>query len=227
MYYIIGDIHGNLKALIGLFRKIMKDFDVVHDTMIFLGDYIDRGNFSFETIEFLIKISKNINVIFIKGNHEDMFQNYINSGYSGKIFLYNGGEKTIESYKRNIGSVTLPESHKFFFDSLVLLYESDDFIAVHAGLDPLYDIDEQKKEKLLWIRDEFYASPKCWPKTVVFGHTSASIVSGGKTGIYFDDERNIIGIDNGAAYGRPLACLRLPDRKVYYSNKTGVQNAGR
>ncbi|MCL2025472.1 MAG: serine/threonine protein phosphatase [Leptospirales bacterium] len=222
MYYIIGDIHGNLKALQGLFRKIMKDFDAVYDTMIFLGDYIDRGDFSFETIELLMRVSKKINTVFIKGNHEEMFQDYIKSGGSDELFLYNGGRETIKSYKRNLGSFTLPGSHKNFFDRLVLMYESDDFIAVHAGLDPLCDIDKQKEESLLWIRGEFYASPKRWPKTVVFGHTSVSIVSGGKTGVYFDDERNIIGIDNGAAYGRPLACLRLPDRKVYYSSKTGA-----
>ena len=226
MYYIIGDIHGNLRALIGLFREIMKDFNAESDTMIFIGDYIDRGDFSFETIDFLIKISKDINAVFIRGNHEEMFQNYINDGHSGEIFLYNGGRKTIASYKRNAGSVTLPESHKFFFDKLVLLYECDDFIAVHAGLDPMCAVGEQKKETLMWIRDEFYTAPKRWPKTVIFGHTSVSAISG-KTGIHFDDKRNIIGIDNGAAYGHPLACLRMPDRKVYYSNETGVRNVRR
>jgi len=226
MYYIIGDIHGNFRALIGLFRKIMKDFDTANDTMIFLGDYIDRGDFSFETIDFLIKISKDINTVFLKGNHEDMFQSYINAGYLGDIFLYNGGKNTIASYKRNAGSVALPESHKFFFDKLALLYECDDFIAVHAGLDPLYAVSEQKKETLLWIRDGFYASSKRWPKTVVFGHTPVSVISG-ETGIYFDDKRNIIGIDNGAANGYPLACLRMPDRKVYYSNETGVRDVRR
>ncbi|MCL1911418.1 MAG: serine/threonine protein phosphatase [Leptospirales bacterium] len=226
MYYIIGDIHGNLRALIEVFRKIMKDFNAERDTMIFLGDYIDRGDFSFETIDFLIKVSKEINTVFIRGNHEDMFQDYIKAGLSGEIFLHNGGKKTIASYKRNAGSVTLPESHKNFFDGLALMYESSDFIAVHAGLDPLCGIGEQKKERLLWIRDEFYTSSKRWPKTVVFGHTSVSIISG-KTGVYFDDKRNIIGIDNGAAYGRPLACLRLPDRKVYYSNETGARDVRR
>ncbi|MDR3237703.1 MAG: serine/threonine protein phosphatase [Spirochaetia bacterium] len=215
MYYIIGDIHGDLSKLQNLLQKVLKNFDSERDTMLFLGDYIDRGNFGFETIAFLINLSEKINTVFLLGNHEDMFYDYI-QGENRELFLYNGGEKTVRSYKRNTGSETPPESHRKFYRELKLIHEADDFVAAHAGLNPDLNICDQQKDDVIWIREKFYNSPRCWSKTVIFGHTPVSHFRG-EPGIYFDSSRNIIGIDNGIIYGRPLACLRWPDKKVYYS----------
>ncbi|HPN13921.1 MAG TPA: metallophosphoesterase, partial [Spirochaetota bacterium] len=74
MYYIIGDIHGHFARLAALFEKLLK-LIAVRDTVIFLGDYIDRGPRSYEVIDFLVHLSrrKSFETVFLKGNHEDLF----------------------------------------------------------------------------------------------------------------------------------------------------------
>ena len=217
MYYIIGDIHGEFVKLQTLIRTVLADFDVAQDKFIFLGDYIDRGEFTFQTVEFLINFAKKYNAVFLTGNHEDMLQRYLANRDTG-FYLYNGGLATVKSYKKALGHMTIPNNHKEFFSELKLYYEGDDFIAVHAGLHPdCEDLLKQNPDDLKWIREEFYLSKKRWPKTVIFGHTPVRMITK-NSGVYFDEKRNIIGIDNGVFLGYPLLCLRWPDRKVYASS---------
>ncbi len=215
MYYIIGDIHGYLDNLIELFGKI-KGIISDDDTLIFLGDYIDRGAYSYEVIEYLLSISKNHRAIFLKGNHEDMLLNYLKGEDNFGIYLSNGGRVTIQSYKKNCGDFVLPEEHKNFFQNLELYTEMNDFVSVHAGFNPkINNIEDQLIDDILWIREAFFRSERKWDKTVIFGHTPTAIL-GQKTGsIFFEERKNIIGIDTGVAYGGVLTCLRWPDRAVF------------
>lgn len=216
MFYLIGDIHGYYNKLSGLFDKIKKHI-TDNDTIIFLGDYIDRGHKSFEVIEFLIDLKDKYNVIYLKGNHESMFFDYL-QGREIPLYMYNGGQATIDSYIENMGSLQLPEDHKIFFNSLKLYYETDDFIALHAGLRPGIPVELQSSYDMIWIREEFFLKQYRWPKLVVFGHTTTVNITGLPIyEIYNDEHRNIIGIDTGAAYGGPLTCLRLPDKKIFQS----------
>ena len=218
MYYITGDIHGDLPRLVSLIKKVARDFREEEDTMIFLGDYIDRGPYSYEVIDFLIELSQTVKTVFLKGNHEDMLEKYMMGESGGDVYLINGGTATIESYKRNMGSFTIPVHHELFFRNLKLYFETDDFIAVHAGLHPrLEGVEHQLEHDMLWIRDTFFKSKRKWRKTVIFGHTPASIMTR-KKGITIDENRNIIGIDNGVIFGNDLACIRWPDKKIYYSS---------
>ncbi len=216
MYYIIGDIHGCYEKLIELYEIIAHRINE-NDIMVFLGDYIDRGANSFEVIEFL-KILKNTHrTIFLRGNHEDMFLSYLKNKDTSGLYLYNGGMATLENYRQKRGSLSLPEKHKDFFNSLRFYYETDDFIAVHAGLRPgIDDIAEQSEHDLLWIRESFFLSTNPWQKLVVFGHTTTEHLPGGRwSEVYFDTKKNIAGIDTGAVYGGKLTCLRLPDRVIF------------
>ncbi|MCP4134858.1 MAG: serine/threonine protein phosphatase [bacterium] len=217
MNYFIGDIHGNLDKLVSLFKKLI-DLITDDDTVIFLGDYIDRGPHSYEVIEYLIALSKRFNTVFLKGNHEDMMENYLLGKDIGGAFLFNGGLATIQSYNKHCGEFKFPENHIEFFSNLKLYFEGEGFIAVHAGLNP--DVEENEDQDiydLLWIRDKFYRSNKRWDKTIIFGHTSTSLISR-RDMIYMDEERNIIGIDSGVVFGGPLSCLRWPDKKVFQSD---------
>jgi serine/threonine protein phosphatase 1 len=216
MFYIIGDIHGYYNKLSGLFEKIKKHI-TDYDTIIFLGDYIDRGHHSFEVIEFLIDLQKNYNTIYLRGNHESMFLDYL-QGKEIPLYMYNGGQATIDSYINMMGSFRLPDDHKSFFNSLKLYYETDDFIAIHAGMRPGIPVALQSQYDMIWIREEFYLKQYKWPKLVVFGHTTTVNITGLPISeIYEDNYKNIIGIDTGAAYGGPLTCLRLPDKKIFQS----------
>ena len=95
--YAVGDIHGQLHKLRNLMDRLYMDDNYL---LVFLGDYIDRGDYSFEVIEYLIGLNNKYNCIFLKGNHEEMFIDFL-SGIEESLFVINGGRKTIESYKNN------------------------------------------------------------------------------------------------------------------------------
>jgi len=204
--YAISDIHGCLQKLISLMGKLSPDLDT--DRLIFLGDYIDRGPDPCLVVEYILDLKENHpDIVFLKGNHEKMFLDYL-AGKERAFFLWNGGESTLRSYQKRYGKrdgkVFVPEEHLDFFRSLELLYETNEYIFVHAGLRPFVSLDQQKEEDLLWIRDEFIYSDYDFGKTVIFGHTPFPTP-------FFGEKK--IGIDTGAAYGNTLTCLILPDRE--------------
>lgn len=90
-----------------------------------------------------------------------------------------------------------------------VFYEGDNFIAVHAGVDPeKSDLQSQNEEEMLWIRDGWYKHEQNWKgKFIVYGHTVTTYLNGS---IKNEDESkydftpyrqsNSIGIDTGACF---------------------------
>ncbi len=201
---VIGDIHGCLHSLTNLLAMVVNRAD----TLVFLGDYIDRGPESRQVITTLLQLKKNpdLRLVFLKGNHEFMFYNYL-TGADRSIFLRVGGLQTLASYsispKQNDTLLNyLPPEHRYFFESLVLTHEDRHGIYVHAGLQPGVHLSRQSRDWCLWARDRFIRSSFDFGKPVIFGHTvfSEPLV-----------ESNKIGIDTGAVYGGRLTALLLPD----------------
>jgi len=215
LYYIIGDIHGYFKRLVTVYDSVAARIQP-DDTLIFLGDYIDRGPHSYEVLDFLIGLSRTpaLNTVFLKGNHEDMLLAYLRGEDTVGAYIINGGDATIQSYIAHRGVFELPRHHREFIDALRLYYEGEDFIAVHAGLNPAAEsLEAQNEHDLLWIRDRFFSDNKRWDKTVIFGHTPVAYLS--REGpIYNDAQRNIIGIDSGVIMGSQLSCLVWPTREL-------------
>lgn len=205
--FAIGDIHGCLAKLRALIGKIPIDF--TRDTLLFIGDYIDRGPHSVEVVDYLINFKKrHPGVIFLKGNHEDMLEKYLN-GTDRFTYLLNGGQRTLDSYlnqSTKSDAFPIPAHHKDFYRSLKLYYETDKYIFVHAGMRPKVQLEFQENEDLLWIRDKFIYTKYNFGKRVIFGHTPLS-----KPLV----ESNKIGIDTGAVYGNVLTCVRLPDLEFF------------
>ncbi|UCH20529.1 MAG: serine/threonine protein phosphatase [Deltaproteobacteria bacterium] len=205
--YAIGDIHGRYDKLIALMDKIDADFE--SDTIVFLGDYIDRGPNSFEVVDYLVKLKKQYpDIVFLKGNHEDMLENYL-SGVDRMTYLINGGQQTLDSYlsrSRNPQEPLIPNEHLAFYSSLLLYYETEHYIFVHAGLKKNVSLENQKLEDLLWIRGQFIQTKHDFGKLVVFGHTPLPEPL---------LQPNKIGIDTGAVYGNKLTCVRLPELVFY------------
>ena len=201
--FAIGDIHGCYDRLKTLMDKI--PIDLSRDTLVFIGDYIDRGPYSVEVVDYLMQLRKRVpDIVFLKGNHEDMLDKFIN-GVDRFTYLLNGGQQTLDSYlTKPVQSdfYPIPSDHMEFFKSLRLYYETDEFIFVHAGLRPRVPLESQKTEDLLWIRDKFISSKYDFGKRVIFGHTPL------KKPLV---EPNKIGIDTGAVYGNALTCVQLPD----------------
>ena len=205
--FAIGDIHGAFDRLQHLMQKI--PIDLAADILVFIGDYIDRGPGSVEVVDYLLELKKRApETIFLKGNHEDMLEKYLD-GTDRFTYLLNGGQKTLDSYlskNDQSDSFPIPSDHLDFFKSLRLYHETERYIFVHAGLRPKVPLASQRPEDMLWIRDKFLYSKYDFGKPVVFGHTPLEkpLVDPTK-----------IGIDTGAVYGNALTCVQLPELLFY------------
>lgn len=208
--FAIGDIHGcaqKLRELIGLIPANREK-----DTLIFIGDYIDRGSFNREAVDYVLQLKKEFkNVVCLLGNHEQMFLNYL-EGMDEGTYLYNGGKSTLSDYgikssdSPDARKKKIPEEHLLFYQSLLPYHQTEDYIFVHAGLIPGISLDKQTIDDLLWVRYKFIDSDYDLGRRVVFGHTPM-----GNPLIM----ENKIGIDTGAVYGGKLTCLELPKVKIY------------
>lgn len=208
--FAIGDIHGYILKLDRLMAKI--HIDAEKDTLVFIGDYIDRGPDSKGVIDKILDIRKRIkNVVCLLGNHEQMFLNYYLEQRDEGLFLHNGGLSTLISYgftHEGRKDLNVPDKHMDFFTTLRPYYETDDYIFVHAGLRPGIPIDRQNIDDLIWIRYEFINSPYDFGKVVIFGHTPLSFTEP-------LTDKNKIGLDTGAVYGGKLTCIELSEMKIY------------
>jgi serine/threonine protein phosphatase 1 len=203
--FAIGDIHGCLDQLQTLIKNL--DIDQQYDTLVFIGDYIDRGSSVREVVDYVIKLrSEYKNTVCLMGNHEQMLLHYL-KGIDEKMYLANGGPATLLSYGISRSSVpqtrkaAIPSDHLLFFQSLLPYYETKDYIFVHAGLKPGLLLSEQDRDDLLWIRQEFINSEYDFGRPVIFGHTPMNepLIMPNK-----------IGIDTGAVSGGKLTCVELP-----------------
>lgn len=195
--YVVGDIHGCLTPLDRLLAKISPRLE---DEVVFVGDYIDRGPQSREVVDRLLSLP--YRCVFLMGNHERMLLNYL-AGEDEDLYLENGGRATLDSYGGSASGI--PASHLAFFQRLPPMYETPDYLFVHAGIRPLTPLAEQNGHDLVWIRHEFFKFIGKYPKPVVFGHTPLRQVM-------MAEDR--IGIDTGCVYGGKLTCLKLPQREI-------------
>ncbi len=183
--YAIGDIHGCAGLLDALLEKIETDAAGRKRRLIFLGDYVDRGENSKGVLDRLLSIrEREPDAIFLKGNHEQAILDFLDAPDRNEDWLHWGGDKTLESYGvADIWSNTpeglasalgarMPETHLRFLQSLDLWRILGDYAFVHAGFRPGVALDAQKEEDCLWIRAEFHnAPPEGRPKeVVVHGH---------------------------------------------------------
>ena len=208
--FAVGDIHGCLSHLEKLIQLLPLHED--RDSLVFIGDYIDRGDDSRGVVDYVLALKRKLGrTVCLMGNHERMFLDYL-AGKEEALFLYNGGKQTLLSYGFQGGKkpapADLPHGHEAFYRGLQYLYETDEFIFVHAGLRPGIPPAQQDPYDLCWIRFEFIRSDYDFGKTVVFGHTPLS-----RTTPFMGTGK--IGIDTGAVYGGRLTCLELPGMRFY------------
>jgi serine/threonine protein phosphatase 1 len=212
--YVVGDIHGCLSELACLVENLpLKPADRI----VFLGDYIDRGPDSKGVIDYLLGMTKAVpnEMIFLKGNHEDMLLSYLGfNGNYGDMFLANGGNATLASYgipplstSQDCATARIPASHLNFLLGLRSYYIYESFLCVHAGIQPLKPLESQREVDMLWIRNEFIGYPHRLRFTVIFGHTPQADV--------FFDLPSKIGIDTGVVYGRKLSCIELDGKELF------------
>ena len=221
LIYAIGDIHGRADLLDDLLARIANDAerasDARHKTLVFLGDYIDRGPDSARVIETLLfGLPDGFDARFLKGNHEAMLLDFLDDAARLMLWAHNGGEATLASYGVEICETdmasdlaeglrrrfakALPRAHRVFFEHLELMIEFGDYLFVHAGIRPGRPLDKQDPYDLMWIREEFGSHREDFGRLVVHGHTS------GPEPII---RPNRICIDTHAWFSGRLTALRL------------------
>lgn len=214
----ISDVHGKIEEFELLLEKA--NYNASRDQLILVGDYVDRGPDSRAVLNRVMEL-KAEGAIVLRGNHDDMMvAAYHNEPGALARWEKNGALYTLQCYDSTIKDMTMPDSEAFhdhvtFLENLDYYYETDDYIFVHAGVDPKRTVEDTDPYDLVWIRDEFHQNYS-GTKTVVFGHTPTPMLNNSYSDhtVYFG-ENNIIGIDGGAVFGGQLNCLELPSKKVY------------
>lgn len=214
---LISDIHGEYDSFIQLLEKVK--YNPKEDQLVLLGDYIDRGPDSKRVIEKIMDLRKE-GAITLMGNHDRMMIDATDGKEKGwDRWERNGGLATLANYHSGEDVAKIPETEEYhrhveFLRSLDYYHETEDYIFVHAGVEPGKHPKDTKEWTLIWIREDFFRHYK-GDKTVVFGHTPAKYLNKDRSNHIYFGENNVIGIDGGAVYGGQLNCLELPSRKTY------------
>ena len=225
--FAIGDIHGCLNELTLLHKKILTHdkFDVKNDLIIYLGDYIDRGKDSKDVINQILKLKNNkIKTVNLMGNHDEFMidflfnkknniENWLNFGLDQTLrsygievvdFIKDGfGDDIIDNLRKSLLS-KMNEEHIKFFKELEISFSSENYLLVHAGIDPNKKLQDQTKKDFLWSRSkEFFHKDFKAEKIIVHGHTPEENIT---------NHSYRINVDTGCYFSGDLSCVCLSDK---------------
>lgn len=200
--YAVGDLHGEVTLLRRLLAALPLRLD---DTLVFLGDYLDRGEDSAATIAALRALERERTCVFLRGNHEDVWLDL----WDGASFAHppsiSGARKAWNDFG---GRVPFDVGH--WLEGTRIDYEDEHAFYVHAGVLPGQPFWRTPPLQKLWGAGSFLESDYEWGKPVVFGHWQlpAPLVLPNK-----------IGIDTGAYQSGVLTAVRLPDRAIFQARR--------
>ena len=243
--FAIGDIHGDLDTLRKLFGRLPAMSAA--DTIVLLGDYLDRGPDSAGVVAWVRELPKKTpaRVVALRGNHEDAWLQVADGGWPE--FILPRGNGCLECYRSFVGGPVPDDEEpptetemdamldaRFFppevlawMRELPFFYEDEYAIYVHAGIkrtDGEFPhpsrVDPQRA--LLWLRDrDFFENYR--GKLVVFGHTTTRTLPNELSTHTPDDPTDMwagpacIGLDTACGKGGFLTAFELPARAVYES----------
>lgn len=240
----VGDIHGNLPALEDLLEKTVPTLNA-EDTLVFLGDYIDRGKQSRECLERLVRLERAppCRVVFLLGNHEYwLLKTQADHGSHSWIFA-GQGFTTIESYSQAAAAIlereierlgprmvteraslpyevlfdAIPPDHIAFLASLKPYHQTEDVLCVHGGCELDGRLSEQRdSQRYIWGPDGF---PEQYRSRVpvVYGHWDNARED--ETGWPWPRvmENRTHGVDTISK--GVLTAMRFPDAKIFQSER--------
>ena len=219
--YAVGDIHGRADLLHRLQSLIADDAAQapanMRKTIVYLGDYVDRGLESRGVIDQLLAPPPpGLEAVYLKGNHEEMMLRFLVDVSVGPFWMAIGGDATVYSYgvgmpkglsqEDRLAHIwhelhqRMPATHMSFLSGLRLTHAAGDYLFVHAGVRPGIALSEQRAEDLLWIREQFLAAEAGWEKVIVHGHSATHRP---------ESLPHRIGVDTGAYATNVLTCLVL------------------
>lgn len=216
--FAIGDIHGCSAAFAALLEAVKPERT---DTIILLGDYIDRGPDSFGVIEMILDLSRKCTVIALTGNHEKMLLQSRSDPRMLSEWLMHGGRTTLDSYERRgyaRGIHASPATHwGFLLEQTLDFSETEESIFVHAAVAPDLDLEEQPEFLLFW---QPFMDPTIHKsgKRIICGHTSQS---SGLPAVF----NHGICIDTRAYGGGWLTCFETAKDTFIQCNNLGERRA--
>jgi serine/threonine protein phosphatase 1 len=214
----IGDIHGCAAALAALVEAVRPGPD---DTLVPLGDYIDRGPDSKGVLDRLTALAEQCRLVPLLGNHEEMLVRAVRDPTALRVWLTCGGVAALRSYgwvpggpRRGLAD-WIPEAHWQFLAGCQAFYETDTHLFVHAGYVPDRPLGEQPGEALRWrVTDPMTARPHRSGKTAVVGHTPQR---GGEV----LDLGFLVCIDTNCHRGGWLTALDVDSGQVWQADQQG------
>lgn len=224
---VVGDIHGGMKAL----QQVLERANVAKDDLlIFLGDYVDGWSGSPEVIDFLIDLSTTQKVILLRGNHDELFLDWLKHGRKSDSWLHHGGRTTLKAYE-NISDQT-KTAHIKFIEGLEDYYlDENNRLFLHAGFTHMKGVQYEYFPQMvywdrsLWemvlalnpalsIEDDFYPARLKLYKEIFIGHTPTTRI--GKTEPV--NAANVWNLDTGAAFKGPLTIMDADTKEFWQSD---------
>lgn len=161
----ISDIHGEYDKLARLLDNLALTKD---DTVVFCGDYIDRGKKSKEVVDTAISLGDFCNCVYLIGSHEYAMMHANSDDYYNYLFWNYGGDSTVESY----GSFdNIMKIHGDFFRNLKYYHIIGKYLFVHAGFRIGVPLEEQNEVDMVYIRHAFFEHKHDFGYKIIFGHT--------------------------------------------------------
>jgi serine/threonine protein phosphatase 1 len=240
----IGDIHGNRAALQDLLAALRQEIDAL-DSVVFLGDYIDRGADSKGCIDLILDFTATHRgqTIALLGNHEDWLLRTLRDYSRHSWLLGMDGFTTIRSYSVEAeqivraaaedagprlyeGGATLPydvfvaampTTHLRFLEQLVSWHRDDHGIYVHAGVDPTAPLTSQTTDATIWgWHNGRFPEDYSGAEIVVYGHRNNPVVDAAGWP-YPRVGDKAIGLDT--SHHGVASAVRLPDRRIFQSRR--------
>lgn len=223
---VIGDIHGGFKAL----EQLLDRANVVpDDKLIFLGDYVDGWSQSFEVINKLIFLSVTHDCVFLRGNHDQLFYDWLAEQKESSSWLQQGGQATLDSYKDR--SYDHIKKHCHFFENLENYYlDNQNRLFVHAGFTDLRGVRYESFSKTFyWDRslwelalisknlskqDPFFPEKLKNYKEIFIGHTPLTKIN--KDQPYM--AAGVWNLDTGAAFKNSLTMMDVDSKEFWQSD---------
>ena len=205
----IGDIHGCDVALSTLLEGIRL---TPEDTVIALGDFIDRGPNSRAVIDRLIHLSQEVTLIGICGNHEEALLQSLERGSPRMLWIGAGAIATLDSYGGSLSDI--PQDHIEFLKSLRDYWQTETHIFVHANVEPNTPLEQQSTVWLRWDKFTGDEIRHMSGKTVICGHTG---LPAGVPALC----DGFVCIDTRACGGLWLTCLDVENELLWQAAQTG------
>lgn len=209
----IGDIHGCSTALAALLAAVDPK---PNDTIVLLGDYVDRGPDSKGVLDQIIALASRCRLVPLLGNHEEMLLNSRDNEENLNFWLDCGGDATIESYGCGRQLDLIPLEHIRFLERCLSFYETETHFFVHANYEP---------DRPLIVQDEYTSLWLSLRNVVPLEHDSGKVAILGHTP-QPDGEVLDMGhlkcIDTGCVYGGWLTALDVGSGQIWQAHRFGV-----